>query len=230
MDGWIKLHRKFVDWEWFSKPEMVKLFLYLLLSVNYEEKKWQGETILPGQIITSYERLSAETNLSVQTIRTCINRLKSTNEITTKSTSHYTIITICNYEFYQTGSEESNKQNNTPNNDQITSQQQTTNKQLTTTKEINKEINKEEYIGKIQNEFYQSLIPFVSEFGKEMIREFYDYWSEPNKSQTKIRYQLEKTWDTHMRLLRWKKNNFKKGGLEATKDKVMQKVEFEKNW
>jgi uncharacterized protein YdaU (DUF1376 family) len=62
----------------------------------------------------------------------------------------------------------------------------------------------------VQTEFYNSLIPFVSEFGKEIIREFYDYWSEPNKSKTAIRYQMEKTWDTHKRLLRWSKNNFGK--------------------
>lgn len=63
-------------------------------------------------------------------------------------------------------------------------------------------------ISKIQREFYISLKPFVNEFDKQTLREFYDYWSEPNKSRTKIRMQLEKTWDTKKRLTRWANNGF----------------------
>ena len=36
-----------------------------------------------------------------------------------------------------------------------------------------------------------------------MIRQFYDYWIEPNKSRTKMRYELEQTWDTKRRLNTW---------------------------
>jgi hypothetical protein len=48
----------------------------------------------------------------------------------------------------------------------------------------------------------------LNSFGKDTIRAFYDYWSEPNKSRTKIRMQLEKTWDTQKRLNRWANNGF----------------------
>jgi len=60
----------------------------------------------------------------------------------------------------------------------------------------------------IQQKFYDSLVGFVDEFGRKTIREFYEFWSEPNKSKTKIRWQLEKTWDTKRRIQRWKRNNF----------------------
>ena len=73
---------------------------------------------------------------------------------------------------------------------------------------VNDNVNKEKYISKIQEKFYQSLILFINDFDKKTIREFYDYWSEPNKSNTKIKYQLERTWDTKRRLQRWTKNNF----------------------
>lgn len=56
--------------------------------------------------------------------------------------------------------------------------------------------------------FAQSLIPFVSIYGNELIRNFCDYWSEPNKSNTKFRQELEKTWDTERRLKTWNQNNF----------------------
>ena len=51
--------------------------------------------------------------------------------------------------------------------------------------------------------FYQSLVPFVGKYPKEMIRAFFDYWSELNKSGTKMRYELEKTWELPRRLSTW---------------------------
>jgi hypothetical protein len=68
-------------------------------------------------------------------------------------------------------------------------------------------LKKEAKIKKLQKDFYNTLIPFVATYGKELVREFYDYWSEPNKSMTKIRWQLEPTWDTDKRLKRWQTNN-----------------------
>ena len=51
--------------------------------------------------------------------------------------------------------------------------------------------------------FYQLLVPFVGQYPKEMIRAFFDYWSELNKSGTKMRYELEKTWELPRRLSTW---------------------------
>lgn len=134
-NSWIKSYRKIVDWEWFKKPEMVQIFTYLLHSANYEDRNWNGIVIKCGQLVTSYEGIKSKTDNSIQTIRTCINRLKSTGEITCETTNKYTIITICNYEEYQQNEKTSNKRSNKQDNKETTSQQQTTNKQLTTTKE-----------------------------------------------------------------------------------------------
>ena len=71
-----------------------------------------------------------------------------------------------------------------------------------TVKEINNNIDTRKL------KFAQSLIPFVSIYGNELIRNFCDYWSEPNKSNTKFRQELEKTWDTERRLKTWNQNNF----------------------
>ena len=77
-------------------------------------------------------------------------------------------------------------------------------------------------------EFRNSLIPFLSEYGKEMITEFYNYWTEPNPSKTKMRFEMEKTWDTARRLETWlkrslgfNKNNKGKSLSEETEDVVM---------
>ena len=114
MEGWIKLHRKFCGWEWFNISEMVHLFIYLLINANHEDGNWRGISIKRGQIITGRNSLSENTGISSQTIRTCLSRLKSTNEITIKSTNKYSIITITKYDDYQGLILNSNQQTNQP--------------------------------------------------------------------------------------------------------------------
>lgn len=130
MEGWITLHRKFLSWEWFDKPEMVQLFIWLLLNANYTDKKWQGQVIKRGQILTTTPKIMEALRLSEQQARTCIGRLKSTGEITCKSTNKYTIITICNYDRYQNDNFESNGQNNGQPNTPATDEQRTNNGRL----------------------------------------------------------------------------------------------------
>ena len=135
MNGWIKISYKLLEWEWFQSPDMVQIFLYFLLKANYEKKRWLGIVIERGQFVTSLSAISKETHLSTQVVRTCINRLISTSEITCKSTNKYRIITICKYDDYQQNENSTNNQNNMQFNNQLTSKQQTNNNQLTTTKE-----------------------------------------------------------------------------------------------
>ena len=134
MEGWIKLHRKLLEWEWYRDNNVKIVFLHLLLIANHTEQKWQGRTISRGQKITSIEHLAKETNLSVMQVRTALKKLKSTNEITIETTNKNTLITIEKYNDYQLKEFENNKQNNKPYNNEITNKQQTNNKQITTNK------------------------------------------------------------------------------------------------
>ena len=138
-DGWIKIFRRFLRWEWYDDTNMVRLYLHLLLKANYEPKKWHGEVIGRGQLVTSIGSLANETGLTRQNIRTCLQRLIDTQEINKQVTNKYTIITICKYDSYQQG-EESNQQ---ATNKQLTSNQQATNKQLTSNQQQHKNIKKE---------------------------------------------------------------------------------------
>ena len=131
MRGWIALHRQFTQWEWFDKPEMVQLFIYLLISATHEDMHWRGMDIKRGQMITSLEKIGVATGLSIRTIRTCLNRLKMTNEIACTSTNKNTLITICNYGKYQGVENESDKQNDKQGDKQATNKRQTNDKQTT---------------------------------------------------------------------------------------------------
>ena len=141
--GWLKLFRCFTEWEWYSDTNTVRLFLHLLLRVNYRERRWKGVIIPRGSMVTSLAALAAETTLSVQNVRTCLAHLKSTGEIRVETTPCYTLITVNNYARYQDGGTCSNTSEQQPVNNPSTHSQQTCNKPLTTTKEIKKEINKE---------------------------------------------------------------------------------------
>lgn len=126
MEGWIKLHRKILNWEWYTDAPVRILFEHLLLTVNYEDKKWKGMTIKRGQKITSYEHLADETGLTVQQVRTAINKLKSTSNLTSKSTNKFTLVTVENYDLYQSNIDTSTSKST--NN--LTNEQQTNNNNI----------------------------------------------------------------------------------------------------
>ena len=235
--GWIKIHRKILDWEWFDKAEMVKLLIMFVCKANIEDKEWQGMVVRRGQFVTSLDKLSAESGFSKQKIRTCLKRFENTKEITIKSTNKYTIVTICNYESYQISEDSNQHAEQHSNNIQTTNQQQ----QLKNirTKEIYKEsstivepkkkisLTLIENLEKRNKLFYESLVPYVETYGKELIRAFYDYWTEPNKSKTKMRFELEKTWDVKRRLNTWasrEKINNKLNGTESKQQQQQQRA------
>jgi len=100
-NGWVKIHRKLEEWEWYTDSKSVHLFIHILIKSNHVARKWRGVDVFPGQFITSRDKLSAQTGISTQAVRTILGRLKSTNEITIKTTSKYTMITVCNWGTYQ---------------------------------------------------------------------------------------------------------------------------------
>jgi hypothetical protein len=142
MSGWIKVHRKMLQWEWFDDPNTFRLFMYLLMAANYKPSKWRGREIEVGQLLTGLYKLQENTGISIQSIRTSLDKLKSTGEITIQSTNRFRIITIVNYSSYQDIDKPTNKPTNKPPNKQLTNNQQTTNN-IQEDQEYKKERNKE---------------------------------------------------------------------------------------
>ena len=58
--------------------------------------------------------------------------------------------------------------------------------------------------------FKEELTPFVEKYGKDMIFDFFDYWSEPDKAKNKMRCEMQKTWSTAGRLRTWERRNNEK--------------------
>lgn len=214
MEGWVTLHRKFLQWEWFDIPEMVKFFIYLLLMAGHSERKYRGIQLQRGQIITSTPIMMKDTKLSEQQIRTCIKRLKSTGEITCKSTNKFTIITICNYDRYQNEDLPTNGQNNGQPNTQATDEQRTNNGLFNdictvnnneTIKQLNNNIslctdNAHTREDKERDEIFR--IFFLKNFEKPAyeVERFYNHyeaqgWERGNGQKIKNRIAAAKAWE-----------------------------------
>lgn len=137
--GWICLHRQMLEWEWYSDINTTRLFLHCLLKANHKEKRWQGKVIPRGSFITGRNVLADETGLTVQQIRTSINKLKSTSDLSIKATNKNSLVTVVNYGLYQDKElEVTNKTTSKPHNEQPTD-----NQQLTTTNNDNNITSKE---------------------------------------------------------------------------------------
>ncbi len=148
--GWIKLRRSLIDWEWYSDHNATRLLIHLLISVNYEEKKWRGITIRPGQIITSWESLSKSSGLTIRQCRTAMKKLENSQEVTREATNKFQLLTLLKWEKMQV----LDSVNGMQVDNQMTGKRQASDKQATTTKE-DKEIKeiKEPLYGK--SEFFK---------------------------------------------------------------------------
>ena len=122
-NSWVKLYRKITEWEWYSHAPTRDLFIHLLLTVNPTETRYMGHIIPKGAAVYGRKELAVLLGFSEQSVRTAIEHLKSTNEITIRTTNKFSIIQIVRWKDYQRVTNKS------------TNNQPTTNQQLTTDKE-----------------------------------------------------------------------------------------------
>lgn len=130
-EGFIKLYRKMLEWGWYDDGPTKDVFIHLLLIASYEDKFYRGIPLERGQVVTTVKEMQVKLGLTTQQIRTALTKLISTNEVTKKSTSKFTIYTINNYADYQATNNDFNKP--------ATNEQQTSNKPSNTKKVRSKE-------------------------------------------------------------------------------------------
>jgi len=88
----------------------------------------------------------------------------------------------------------------------------------------NVNVNENVIVSKINNiderklKFASTLEPFLNIYGKDLLNDFYKYWTEPNKSNTKFKQELEKTWSLERRLETWSNNDFNRKKVASKKD------------
>lgn len=108
MTGWISIDRSIQN-HWLFKEKRTfskfEAWIYLLMEANHSKAKVpignQIVTVERGQRLTSILTLSDLFNWSRFKVKTFLDLLESDGMLEVKTTSKYTLITIVNYDFYQ---------------------------------------------------------------------------------------------------------------------------------
>jgi hypothetical protein len=205
MKGWISLHRKLLEnpllktRQRFSRREA---WIWLLLKANYEANKFAiGSDIYQlkaGQMITSQKKLCAIFKWGNSRLRTFLKLLENDGMIRFKPTNKLTLITICNYDSYQN------------NKYQPTNKQKANEHQSDTNNNNNKKnkLNKEERESTFINLVCAIGLDITPNPHPDLIKDFTDYWTESNTNGSKMKFEMQKTFDVKRRLQRWINNQW----------------------
>ena len=132
MSGWIKLHRTLTEWEWYDDHNATRLLVHLLVTVNYEDKKWKGILVKAGSRITSFQKLADETGLTVKQIRCAMLKLENSGEVARGRAREGQAVSLVKWEKMQNNEPEQGKQKGRERADEG----QAEGKQGATTKEL----------------------------------------------------------------------------------------------
>lgn len=199
---------------------MFHLFSHLVMSANHEDGRWQGVEVKRGQLITGLFALNRDTGISVQTIRTILDRLEQTGEITRKSTNKFSIITINKYSEFQQAEQPAQQ----ASNKQVTSNQQATNnKQECKNEKKNKKDNEGEGSGR--KVFVPPTLDEVAEYcllrGNDLSPQYFIDKYDGNGWM--VGKNKMKDWKAVVRT--WEKNGFESGRKTSAKTKPMTQKE-----
>lgn len=227
------LSRKFFSnkiWEAARTFSECEAWLFLIQAARFEatdktERIGDREiTYGRGQYPASIRFLAKKWRWSERSVRTFLSKLVKERMITTDNSQGMNVITLCKYDEYNGGTANDTTTDTANNNEirelkemvtQLMTQVATQGRHTGDTNSNKEEKRKEDILReskteaakaaalKRKKEFYDSLVPFVRVYGKEMTRKFFDYWSEMNKSGTKMRFELQKTWELGLRLSKW---------------------------
>lgn len=138
MNGFFKLHYNIKNWEHWHNPNILVVWIHLLARARWDDKpiRYKGVLIKRGQLLIGRKEFSEECGLSEQQVRTVLNTLKSTNEITTEATNKGTLVSVVNYSLWQDKTiEATNVITSSATNEQPASNQPATSQQPLNNKE-----------------------------------------------------------------------------------------------
>jgi hypothetical protein len=235
--AFIKIDREILSSYCFANPNHLKVWIWLLVKANFKKtfaslkigKGYITVKVERGQLIFGRFKAEQELGLDGSMIYRILQKFEEQEQIKIEANNQYSIITICKYDVYQ---------NNIVDIEQPTSSQRTTIEQPTqsqrTADELDMNTSKEGLEGKEEKEdilvdvpsttplkktvsieeraieFKREFKAFVNDYPRETLEAFYEYWIEPNKSKTKMKFEMEKTWDLNLRLKKWARNSFGK--------------------
>lgn len=250
-EGWIKLHRSLLEWEWFTDSNTLHVFIYLLLKANIKDVKYKGFVIPKGSLVVTVSDIGNTLGLSYKAVRTAFEHLKVSEQITTQATNKFTIVNICKYLDYQVLESNEGQTKETQN----ANKGRTKGERRASIEEEYKEDKKENInilyslegektvvnsqpsaprkadrdLEKIEQDFRAELYQYIGEYSPKMLEDFAGYWLERSTKGKKFRYEMEKTWSMKRRLATWaereKSYQAKRGGWSNTQKNASSTLE-----
>lgn len=187
-----------------------------------------------GELIASLRYLEERWGWSIGKVRDYLELLRSHNMVVATKEQGINKLTLVNFDKHnlieENGKKHTKKHSETPNNSgfepngstgKSTQKAQSEHSESTKKNNSNNANNEKNVIAakaakqleellNREKVFYEALKAYLIPYKPEMLRKFYDYWREPNKSGTKMRWEQERTWDLALRLKRWSDNDFNK--------------------
>lgn len=105
-NGFVKIHRSLLQWEWHDLPVMTSLFVHLILMANWKDGKYHGTDVPRGSFLTSTAKLAKVVGCNESTIKRGLKRLQETGEIYVKTSNAGTHIFVHNYAVFQDSGED----------------------------------------------------------------------------------------------------------------------------
>lgn len=164
MDWWIKIHRKILSWDRYSDSNTFRVFLHLLLIANHKEANRRWINIPRWWTTTSMETIAKDLKLTKKQIIVAIKHLKRTQEVSQEKVLNHWLITVKNYDSYQSEVTEKVSERSQGGHREVTKQEWK--------KEINKEIIKSEWF----SEEINNLLQEYNKWRKKKLEKLTEKW------------------------------------------------------
>jgi hypothetical protein len=134
MEGWIKLHRKILQSRVFNDPSVLKIWLWCLACASHTKHYFpvntgRGQTdvlLNPGQFIFGRNAAAAKLNMKPTSVRYRMQKLKRWGNLDIQAGTHFSIVTVMNWDKYQFIAEESRQPIEQATDTQLTPNEQAT--------------------------------------------------------------------------------------------------------
>ena len=219
--GWISLARKIFD-NPILKPKKqytrFEAWIYLLMKANHQDNEVLIENtlfpVLEGQTITSQKKLALRFKWGTTRLRSFLSLLEKAGMIILEPHTNMTRISICNYSTYQSSQNDSKTKKKRKK--KSSEPQVKTNNNVNNSNNLNNDDNRNKFIDELYN------VEMGEKYGKQMLDEFFIFYSEPTQDGKQMKFQTFKTWSTAGRLATWSKKDFN-GYFKIHKDEQFRK-------
>ena len=203
MDGWIKLHRKLLDNPVFQNEKLLKMFVWCLLKAAHE-----GYTQLVGlqvvevgksQFIYGRNKASIELKMKPSSVHKLLKKLQELKIIDVKSNNKFSLVTIVNWELYQSKEKKVTAEEQQRNNNVTTKEQQSnTNKKVKNLKndKNDKKVKKSTYAENVTMlpDEYEKLLKEHGESKTKRMIEILDNYKGANNKKYASDYRAILNW------------------------------------